>query len=289
MVNRRSVNVRKRPASRSFWRQTFIGLFLVLVVILIGSAVWFGSRLESLTIVNVVVEGGETVDRDHVKRLVEQELEGSYYRIVPRRFSWTYPEGLIKEAVAGIERVRAVAVDRPDGRTVLVRFSEHVPAALWCDSQDISDCVFLNLEGYAFTKAPALSGTALLRYQTNETPQVAISPFESGFMKDTALFAAVVQQEFGWSVSMVERIGSEEATFSLNGGGLIKITLRQTILQTLENLRLVMASEEFQHLRSGSFQYIDLRFGDKVFVNEEAERSDDEKEISATSSTEMAL
>jgi hypothetical protein len=35
-----------------------------------------------------------------------------------------------------------------------------------------------------------------------------------------------------------------------------------------QNLKTILASEEFAHIAPGEFQYIDLRFGDKVFVRE---------------------
>ena len=39
--------------------------------------------------------------------------------------------------------------------------------------------------------------------------------------------------------------------------------------ETVANLRSILASDEFNDLQPGSFQYIDLRFGNKVFVNKE--------------------
>jgi hypothetical protein len=86
-------------------------------------------------------------------------------------------------------------------------------------------------------------------------------------------------------VEMVEKIGDREATFLVVGGGLLKVTLEQSVTNTLDNLRVLLASEEFQHIRPGNFQYIDLRFGDKMFINEEVGVAD--KELSATSTSEM--
>ena len=51
----------------------------------------------------------------------------------------------------------------------------------------------------------------------------------------------------------------------------------------VENLLVVLASPEFSHLNPGNFSYIDLRFGEKVFVNEIGEVPETE---TATSSDE---
>jgi hypothetical protein len=39
-------------------------------------------------------------------------------------------------------------------------------------------------------------------------------------------------------------------------------------VETLSNLETILASGTFTHLKPGNFQYVDLRFGSKVFVNE---------------------
>ena len=37
----------------------------------------------------------------------------------------------------------------------------------------------------------------------------------------------------------------------------------------MDNLLTLVGSEEFSHLAPGNFQYLDLRFNTRVFVNEE--------------------
>ncbi len=284
MVNRRNVSTRKRRATGSFLRQFFVGLLIVLVLTLFGGVAWFGSRLEPLTIAEVVVEGGETVDRAEVKRLIEAELEGEYYRVVPRRFSWWYPRQKIEEAVLGVDRVKSVDLEQQGGRKLVARFTEYSPSALWCLKGERVDCVFLDSTGYGFTKAPPLLGTAMPRYVNAGEPLVGERPFSYEFMRDTGFFAATVRKEFGMSVIEVEKIGVDEATFNLAEGGLLKITLRQPVVDSVDNLRVLLASDQFAHLRPGNFQYIDLRFGDKMFVNQEMGEADGELVATSTES-----
>ena len=77
MVNRRNVNTQKRKAAGSFARQFFVGFLLLLLFLLLGGVVWYGSRLEPFTIVNVNVAGGDTIDHETVKAAIESELEGN--------------------------------------------------------------------------------------------------------------------------------------------------------------------------------------------------------------------
>ena len=286
MVNRRNVSVRQRKAKGSFVRQFFIGLLLVLLLALIGSVVWFGSRLEPLTITSIQVEGGETVDRDSIKDLVERELEGDYYRVVPKRFSWTYPEENILKAVSAVKRVKDVALEHPDGQTLIVRFSEYSPAALWCGQGTEGTCAFLDNTGYAFTEAPPLTGGTMLRYRNSEEPKVGERPFSYEFMRDTSFFASVARRDFNLPSFEVEKVGDSEATFYISGGGLLKVSLEGNINDVVDNLRVLLSSEQFQHLNPGNFEYIDLRFGDKLFVNEVGGEADGEVTASSTDEVE---
>jgi hypothetical protein len=59
-----------------------------------------------------------------------------------------------------------------------------------------------------------------------------------------------------------------DAFLHIVDGGELKVTLTQEPQVTVNNLNVVLTSEEFKGVQPGNFQYIDLRFGNKVFVNE---------------------
>jgi len=51
----------------------------------------------------------------------------------------------------------------------------------------------------------------------------------------------------------------------------LKVSQLMPVADSFKNLQSILSSEEFIHLQNGAFQYIDLRFGDKIFLNEEEE------------------
>ena len=72
-----------------------------------------------------------------------------------------------------------------------------------------------------------------------------------------------------WEVTKVEIDSAGDAYMTIVGGGEFKVSLKQPAKETVDNLLTVLGSEQFAHLTPGNFDYIDLRFGSKVFVNEE--------------------
>ena len=81
------------------------------------------------------------------------------------------------------------------------------------------------------------------------------------------VFAALEQK--GWSVRQVSVDGARDAFLLLRGAGdsEIIISLKDEGSSIADNFKTVLGSDEFENLAPGEFQYIDLRFGNKVFVN----------------------
>ena len=266
-------------------RQILVGLGLVLFFTALGYGIWFGTRVESLTINEVEVLGGETIPREMIRLEVEKLLEGAYFRLVPRRFAWTYPHDEIVAKVAELERVKQVHAERSK-RKLVVAFEEYRPIALWCAQVSDKDCLFLDKEGLAFAKAPWLEGAAFMRYsEPGREPTVGLEAFSGEFIEDTNTFVENAYYQLGLNITHVEKIADDEIDYHVSGGGLIKVSSRISTQETLENLEAILTSAEFEHLEPGNFKYIDLRYGDKIFINEELEELETE---SATSSEARA-
>jgi cell division septal protein FtsQ len=267
-------------------KQIMLGLFIFAGVAMLLITVWYGTRVAPLTISEVMVSGGETINHELVRELVEDELVGEYLGVVPRRFAWLYPKTAIRDAVFSIDRIHTVEVRRDGGTTLYVVFDEYIPKALWCMSVDSADCFFVDVHGYAFAKAPVLSGGSLLRFV-----EVGQEPKKGEYIADAVVIDAAVElvallDEKAWSVSHVEVGKGGDIFLRLVGGGELKVDLNLSPIETVENLLTIINSDEFSHLAPGNFQYIDLRFGNKVFVNEEIAAPEMETASGMASSSE---
>ena len=59
----------------------------VLAALLYG--LWHLTRAPSLTISTVEIEAGETVSSAELEEVINQALAGTYFALVPRRFTYT--------------------------------------------------------------------------------------------------------------------------------------------------------------------------------------------------------
>lgn len=265
-VNRRRFYL--EPEKILIIKQVLLGLFLFSIVSLFLAGVWYGTRVASLTIANVEAVDSETISANVVKAKVNDVLVGEYWHFVPKRFSWFYPEEEVVKKLEEIERIKDVRVEKVSGTELNVTFSEYLPYALWCNKEN-TDCYFVDEKGFAFGRAPDLAGESLVRYRKlGEEPQLRNNLMsESDFTKIKNFNHLLASS--GWYVVEVEVDAVRDVFYLLGDGSEIRATLEADPNETFAYFDTLRKSEEFTHLSPGNFQYIDLRFGEKVYVNEE--------------------
>lgn len=245
------------------------GVLVLGVVALLLAGIWHGTRISALTITEVVASGGETIDPSVVEAAVATELEGAYLGFVPRRFAWLYPAEDVYQAVDAIQRVHNIQVARDGGTSLLVTYDEYVPQALWCTKGEHESCLFVDATGFAFAPAPPLTGGSFLRFVTlgrdAVVEETVLPPDTLAAMHELVRLLAAE----GWYVQVVEVDEMGDAFLQVSGGGELKVVVNDEPARIVDNLLTILTSTEFQHLAPGNFAYIDLRFGNKVFVNEE--------------------
>lgn len=269
--NKQSPALRKENKIPSPRRKVILRVLLFLLIggliTLCIYGVWKITRLPFFTIISVSVVGGETIGTKKVEETVNAELLGAYYRLVPKRFLYFYPEQKIEDAIRRIPRVESAAVER-DGRNVAVAFTEYEPFALWCKQIKDSECLFLDRFGYAFTPAPKLEGGAYLRLvDGNRTPEVGETILNPEYVRGAAAFTEAVYDLLDLHLVALKH-EDENTTYYIAGGGELRTSLSISFEETLRNLQTIIESKEFDHLTPGNFDYIDLRYGKKVFVKE---------------------
>jgi cell division septal protein FtsQ len=265
--------------------QLIVGAVITVVIALLVTAIWYGTRVPSLQIAAIEVIGGETIPHFVIEEKVNAELVGAYLQLVPNRFMPMYPRSKIEKSILSLDRVKNVHVELTGNQTLTVVFDEHVPYALWCEKTDSELCLFIDKSGFAFASAPELQGSAFVRYiDEGAIPQKDAQGFESSFVKETEEFVTLLQDQLSLYTTHVQKKGVYDVEYTISGGGVIKVSQSIPMQESFENLQTILTSEEFKHIEPGAFQYIDLRFGDKVFVNEAPISSADVSTTTASTS-----
>lgn len=248
------------------------GAFIVLIVATLGLA--YLSRLPSATIASVRVEGAEVADARAIESRAREELNGSYVFLFPRTNIVLYPKDSIVRSIEGSDtRIKSVSAAR-SGNELVVSIVEHTPAYLWCDtlgrnassSEENMDerCFFTNSDGYIFAEAPHFSGTVYVTlrgplYGEGSDPRGKRYLPSEQFSKLTQFLSSLAEQKI--SIRSAFAMGSGDYAVDTGEGSEIRFSITQDSAHLLDNLQSAAAvlSEKKKP------EYIDLRFGNKVF------------------------
>jgi cell division septal protein FtsQ len=249
--------------------QGILGLSLMLLLVCIISALWYVTSIERFQIRSVEVIGGTTIPHEQVRSATLATLSGTYMRLIPHTFIPTYPKKDILQAVESIPRIKNIHIAYSTPKTLSIAFDEYIPFALWCERADAPDCLFMEKSGFAFSEAPRLEGSAFMRLMVEgKKPELKTLMLKHDLLENVYEFSELLSEDLSLFVTAITFKGDFDVEYTLSGGGVIKTSQKDAPEKIFENLQTILASKEFVHIAPGDFEYIDLRFGDKVFVRE---------------------
>ncbi len=255
-------------------------------VVAVGALSWGAVALwnyPKFQITSVKVLGAESLSEEEVRQQVMRALEGSYAKVLSRANVWWFPARTIQSALQErFPRIRAVSLQREGLQTLRVVVRERVPRALWCGdivpsfyrlskepdaAEEYGTCYFLDRTGYLFAKAPSFTGTPLPRfYGALRRGEVVGQQFipENDFAALLALYRMFEARELPLQGLLV----ADEKTMELYLQGGIRVIARRGAAPSdiLEAVHAVLRAEDEKDIARTQIEYIDVRFGSKVYV-----------------------
>lgn len=246
-----------------FFVLTLIGGFLYIV------------RLPSLQVTAVSISGNSLVETQDLYDAVERELAHSYGWLVPKRNIFFIPEESIQASVLSqFPRVNSATLEFTTWSSLTLTVEERVPQAMWCGENRLGEgstptCYFLDAQGFVYAPAPTFTGEVYLRFYG---PLEAGEPVGQSFLTP-AFFHSLLTftNAVGASnVAIVEfaLIDEEDAEVYLEDGTKILIDPSEDLERVLDNLLSVLHSDALRDRPQLKLEYLDLRFGNKVYYKD---------------------
>lgn len=250
-------------------RRIMLLCFIVLMVCGFLYAIFALTRLERFTLSHIEIEGGETLSHDELQTLIANHLEGNHYLLIPKRFRYTYPRSDIIALLERNPRIRDVVVEPRSQNVLLISFTEYVPHALLCSSVELTRCFLITQDGYAYEEAPLLTGGTFMRWydETLETLEIK-STLSIPQWQDLEQFARLLHERYGFLVASIRYSMARDIIFVSHTGAEIRISDTKDRAQSLSDIDAIFTSDEYHHLTTDSFLYVDARFADKVYIKE---------------------
>jgi len=241
------------------------------LLILIVAGLSFLSKLASLTISSVQAEGTSLVDPQQVQSVAETALEGNYLWIFPKRNFLLYPKKTIKREIEKeFPAFESVNVFLKDFHTLDIQVVERKASALWCEYDGTlpdpftDTCDLMDSRGYVYLSAPEFKGNAYLKYYGGIDGDPIGQTLLPGKLKMLGDFATGASE-----------LGLVPASFYIHGdnydlilatGGKILLNSDNIVDDTLADLETILQNnKKNQSGGANAIDYIDLRFGNKVY------------------------
>lgn len=232
------------------------------VLLLLGLLVGL-SYLPFLQIREVAVSGAATLATSTLEAHVRQELAGRYAYAFSKKNIFLYPKRDIAQSLLEtFPELHAADVHAANFHTISAEVVEREPKALWCEAQT---CYLMDQSGVVYAPAPSSDGFVAYHGQAEgeRLPRQYLGDkrFESLFV----LIDALSQKP---SLGVVESVyvdAQEDAQAVFSNGFVLKFALTDAGGDVFERFTLALGAEPFAGRSLGEFEYLDLRFGDKLY------------------------
>jgi hypothetical protein len=256
------------------------------------------SRLNSLNIDEVRVIGNKIVDAEAIKAVIKQQIAGKYLWLFPKTNILFYPQNDIRNELRDkFKRLKDINLSIKPARTtdavqsggnnkvLEISLAERVAKYTWCGIEfpeallmedSMEKCYFLDEDSYVFDEAPYFSGEVYFKFYglagLNINNPLGFYFFKQNF-KQLISFKDILVSIGLKPVALYITDDGDIQVFLSRGDSLItgpKIILKMDadFQNVAENLEAALTTEPLQSKfknKYSSLQYIDLRFGNKVY------------------------
>ena len=262
----RSERLAQRKRKILLWKLGGVAVVIISFIILSS---WVLHR-PYLQINEFVVNGNSVISSSDLENIAKKVLDGKYFSLFPRTNSLIYPEKEIETSIlTTFKQIESVDLVRMDFQTLSMEIREQSPHALWCVEkiEEAQSCYFLNKEGFIFSSAPNFTGNVFLRFygDLEEADPIGMYYLKANneFNKINVLTDSI--KKLGLEPIELRTLGETDMELYMEDGSKIVFTHEQRPSEVLDNLKIVLESETFQNKEMKNIEYIDLRFGNKVY------------------------
>lgn len=241
----------------------------VLILVLVGAV--FAMRTPSWRIQKITLSGAKSLDEPEVRANIRIALAGTRAYILPRASFFLADTGAIaSDLQRDFPRIRDAVVTKEFPDKLNVAITERVFWGVFCNGLQGSStpvCAYIDSGGVAYEYAPEPQGKLIITIRTDADGDSALSAsaVDSVLMAEIRSLAENIPAQTGIALADFElrsRIPGEIRAIAADGFTMI-FKREDDYAATLHVLKRVLDGEIKE--KRNRLDYIDLRFGNKVF------------------------
>jgi len=258
--------------SRKLWIIGGVGV----VIFLIAGAVLM-VRTESFRVSTISVMGIDSLHEDDVRRSLRASMAGSYFGVVPYAFLLATPTGMLADKLKhDFPLIAEVNIAKEFPRTLSVTVKERTLFGIMCNDKvdeavalqegKQTQCVYVDSTGFAYQQAPQTNGLLITKIST-DMPDITVGTqvIDKGMMQRIVDVSRKIPSVIGTPIVGYEFLSAiaHEVRVMTRRGFSLMIERDNNLDNTIYVLKTVLEKEIGS--KRDMLDYIDLRFGNKVF------------------------
>lgn len=223
------------------------------------------------------MEGNDVVPDKEIKSLVDEQINGKYFYIIPKNNIFFYPKNNIKNKILKtFKRVYYVKINIADLTSIVVTVKERKPYALWCGESIPNDnitskgkCYFIDDKGFLFAKSPTFSDNVYFTVYGDVTGAKSGDLLGGVFLNEERLKKFIrlkdLLEKEGIKTSKLVQKENNDFEFYISPSGVLIFNESQDMKKLLRNLvsAIDVKKSEGKDINK-NLEYIDARFNNKV-------------------------
>ncbi len=246
-----------------------------------------------LRIQKIVVQEVKYTERSEIELTVKEQLEGRYFGLFSKSNALIFSRPKIaNEIKKKYPSISKVDVDLKGVSTIDIQLEEYIATAIWCDipvtpattlihdaegvektsvipqvvnSFRDQNCYFLNEEGIVFSPTKYDSSTEIVKtFGFIETDPLKKNFSNPKTFKDLVEFIKLLRR-LNIVADQIWTTNGEVYAILTQQGVKIYIDSESDVVSIFDNLETVMKRDAINQAQLSNIDYIDLRFGNRVF------------------------
>lgn len=255
-----------RGARITFPLSVWLGGFVVAAMV-VGVA---ATLLPAVQLTDVRVSGLQTLDERDVRAHLAVSLGKKYALLFPRRSYFLLHTASLADGLRGaFPAIAGVDMEKTFPQILAVRITERNFWAIMCNTlQDVAPlaCAALDETGFAYESAPLPQGNLILMLESDRPSlEVGETRIDEGLVREMQALQRGIREATGREVARFEvrdRVSGEIRARAADGF-MIWFKRGDDIANAMRVLKKVLDAEIGN--RRENLDYIDVRFGNKVF------------------------
>lgn len=233
---------------KSFWLVLFF-------LSLLGTGFYYFFYSGLLEIEKIEIKGNKEIPVESIKNIIVREIEEKIFSFFPRNIILINFGKISQKLLFEFPRIKEIVLKRKFPNSIEAAIIERSPVAFWCKEED---CFSLDEEGIIFAKGEKKEGLVI---KSNKK----VNLFEKIIEKEKLEDILKIYKELKNSFTIEEIFISEKEKITVKGREGWEIYFNQdNVDEQIINLKAVI-QEKIPLEKINELQYIDLRFGNKIY------------------------